>query len=385
MPDPRPDLNTVRTQYQVPDDEVITYRPRVFGAVDIPFTDGRQMTRTEGELLDRLTRDRGLLGLSDFRDIARDAFAQGEARYPNNPVPSNVPADRAGEWQGNDGHRDAFRHAYWSARLAQEYGPDWARAFTTAHEGLPGNFANREAMDLYNNSIGIQIGAANRNATPEQLATLVQQAVTRGETVVMNSAGNLEWSDRVPVGRHGLTPEDVIGPHLRTPGVVSTQSVAALDTPQNGRDGTALAAAAPETRGLGGTDAANNVARMQDNPMYQQALAAVNAAGIPGGADREAMAANVYAAAMRERLTTVDNVHLGNTFDGPNGRDQHLFVFGQRNGQNPQDEPAHARLTVNEAANTPPQVAANNVQELQQNRQQAAAEPETRKPMAMNA
>lgn len=385
MTDPRPDLNTVRTQYQVPDDQVITYRPRLYGAVDIPFTDGRQMTRTEGELLDRLTRDRGLMGLSDFRDIARDAFAQGEARFPNNPVPANIPADRAGEWQGNDGHRDAFRHAYWSARLAQEYGADWARAFTTAHEGLPGNFANREAMDLYNNSIGIQIGAANRNATPEQLANLVQQAVTRGETVVMNSGGNLEWSDRVPVGRHGLTPEDVIGPHLRTPGVVSTQSVAALDTPQNGRDGTALAAATPETRGLAGTDAANNIARMQDHPMYQQALTAVNAAGIPGGVDRETMAANVYAAAVREQLTTIDNVHVGNAFDGPNGRDQHLFVFGQRNGQNPQDEPANARLTVNEAANTPPQVAANNVQDLQQNRQQAAVEPETRKPMAMNA
>jgi hypothetical protein len=147
-------------------------------------------------------------------------------------LPSGVPAEREREWQGNDGHRDAFRHAYWSARLTQEYGTDWARAFTTAHEGLPGNVANREAMDLYNNSVGIEIGAANRNATPKELAQLIEQAVSQGKTVVMQSDGKLQWSDRVRVGEHGLSPDEVIGPHKATPGVVSTRSMAALDTPQ---------------------------------------------------------------------------------------------------------------------------------------------------------
>jgi hypothetical protein len=227
--DPRPDLGTVRAQYQVPDDEVITYRPRAFGAVDVPFTDGRQMTKTEGELLDGLTLRRGMLGLSEFKDIAGDAFARGTERYPDNPVPEGISKDQVAEWQGNDGHRDAFRHAYWSARLTQEYGADWARAFTTAHEGLPGNVANREAMDLFNNSVGIQIGAANPNATPEQLATLIQDAVARGQTVVINRSGDLEWSDRVPVGQHGLTREDVLEPHMQTPKVVPTKSAAAQD------------------------------------------------------------------------------------------------------------------------------------------------------------
>jgi hypothetical protein len=227
--DPRPDLASIRTRYQVPDDEVITYRPRAFGAVDIPFTSGRQMTKTEGELLDGLTLRRGMLGLSEFKDIAGDAFERGTARFPDNPVPSGIPEDRSAEWQGNDGHRDAFRHTYWSARLAQEYGADWARAFTTAHEGLPGNVANREAMDLYNNSIGIQIGAANPKATPEELANLVQNAVNQGKTVVINSSGDLEWSDRVPVGQHGLTREDVLDPHMKTPDVVPTKSAAARE------------------------------------------------------------------------------------------------------------------------------------------------------------
>jgi hypothetical protein len=257
MSDPRPNLDTIRTQHQVPDDEIILYRPRAYGAIDVPFTEGYavSITKTEGALLDRLTRDRGLLGLRGFQDEMRDAFSQAEARYPDTPLPGGIPAELERAWQGNYGHRDDFRHTYWSARMTQEYGADWARAFTTAHEGRPGNEANREAMDLYNNAIGIEIGAANPNASPEELADLVQKAVTDGKSVVMQSDGQLQWSDRVPVGQHGLSPSDVIGPHKATPGVVSTRSVAALD-PSNGlhsQDGTALAAA--DARGEAGIDA----------------------------------------------------------------------------------------------------------------------------------
>lgn len=248
MSDPRPSLVTIRSQFQVSDDEVITYRPRAFGAVDVPFSSGRLMTRAEGALLDKLTLQRGAVGLSEFKDIAGDAFTQGVARFPDNPLPKGIPADRTNEWQGNDGHRDAFRHSYWSARLTQEYGADWARAFTTAHEGLPGNTADREGMDLYNNSVGIQIGAANPRATPGQLADLVQQAVAKGNTVVIDASGNLEWSDRVGLGQHGLARNEVIAPHFKTPGVVSTQMGAAPGTPSGQNDpGTGVAAAQPDT------------------------------------------------------------------------------------------------------------------------------------------
>ncbi|MFC3685262.1 DUF6973 domain-containing protein [Hydrogenophaga luteola] len=237
MSESRPSLEALRSQYQVPDDEMIRYRPRVFGAFDVPFTESlaQGMTRTEGALLDRMTWDRGLSGLKTFHDIYIDAFRQCESQFPDNQVPASVPAHRAGEWQGNDGHRDAFRHTYWSARLAQEYGPDWALAFTSAHEGAPGNPANREAMDLYNNSIGIKIGAENPKATPEQLAALVRQAVNEGRTVVMNSAGQLEWSDRVPVGEHGLAPQEKIDPHMKKPEVVPTKSAAAQELSPHAR------------------------------------------------------------------------------------------------------------------------------------------------------
>ena len=51
----RPDLNTIRTNYQVADDQMIDYHPRAFGAIDIPFTDSVRMTKTEGALIDNLT------------------------------------------------------------------------------------------------------------------------------------------------------------------------------------------------------------------------------------------------------------------------------------------------------------------------------------------
>lgn len=309
MTDPRPDLADIRTRYQVADDEVITYRPRAFGAFDIPFTDGREMTKTEGALLDRLTRDRGLVGLSGFRDIARDAFAEAERRYPDNAVPAGIPADRAREWQGNDGHRDAFRHAFWSARLAQEYGPDWARAFTTAHEGLPGNVANREAMDLYNNSIGIRIGAANRNASPEELSRLIDAALTRGELTVMNSRGQMEWSDRVRVGQHGLSPNDVIGPQMGTPGAVSTENRVSAVTPQPGDARTALADA--------------DVARMRQDPMYAQVRMAMRAQGLEG----DDLAARFFLNARAEKMTEVSGIALGNPVTGADGRTERNYFL----------------------------------------------------------
>ncbi len=202
--------------------QVISYHPRVFGAIDIPGNDGRQMTRTEGQLLDRLTFDRGLLGLKQMHDISMNAFAEAQKRFPDQPVCAGIPSGRQDEWQGNDGHRDAFRHAYWSARLAQEFGTDWARAFTTAHEGLPGNIADREAMDLYNNAIGIDIAVRNPGVSAEKLAELVGAAVGQGRMVVMDGNGAMAWSDQVRHGQHGLAPDVVIGSHLPTPQPVST-------------------------------------------------------------------------------------------------------------------------------------------------------------------
>ncbi len=199
MSDPRPDPEDIRRQYQVADDSLTTYTPRLLG---IPLAGGRRMTQTEADLLDGLSYPQ----LHAFKGISEDALAQARGQFPLPAPPGHVPAGRAGEWRGTDGHPDAFRHAYWSARLTQQFGEDWARAFTTAHEAVPGNRPTPEAMDLYNNSVGIRIGRENPGASPAELATLVRDAVLEGRMLVVDANGRLQWSDRVPVGQHGLAP-----------------------------------------------------------------------------------------------------------------------------------------------------------------------------------
>lgn len=201
----RPDLGRIQRDYQVQDDQTTKWSPKAGGLIPIPFTGEYTLTRTEAKMLDGLSVSRGLVGLNTFNNIKDQAFDVSERLYPN---PSSIPPQAAGrerEWLGNDGHRDAFRHAYWNALMTREFGAEWTQQFATAHEGLPGNPATREAMDLYNNEVGRQIALANPNASPEELATLVQQAVTDGRMVVLNPSGQLEWSDRVPYGQHGLT------------------------------------------------------------------------------------------------------------------------------------------------------------------------------------
>lgn len=199
----RPDLDEIRRQYQVEDDQMTTYTPRFFG---IPLADGRQMTQTEADLLDGLSYRQ----LHTFKNISQDALAQARQQFPLSvsSLPAHVSEDRAREWLGTDGHQDAFRHAYWSAQLTREFGEEWARAFTTAHEAVPANRPTPEAMDLYNNAVGISIARENPNASQAELATLVKDAIRNGEMVVVGRNGQLEWSDRVQVGQHGLAPRD---------------------------------------------------------------------------------------------------------------------------------------------------------------------------------
>lgn len=374
MANERPDLTTVRSTYQVPNDQIIDYHPRAFGAIDIPFTSAVKVTKTEGALLDELTFSRGLAGLQQFSGIKDRAFSESEKRFPNNPLPDNIPESRAREWQGNDGHRDAFRHAYWNALLTQQYGEQWTKAFATAHEGFPKNFANREAMDLYNNEVGRSIGANNKNATPEQLANLVEQSLNQGKLVVVDRNGSLEWSDRVVKGQHGFAPNEVIGPHLDTPSVVSPSLSYSTAPGTPGQPDTMLAAAQPSP----------NVARMQQDPMYGQVIVAMNAKGLQESPQAANLAANIYAAAANERLPAVTHIEIGKQVNDANGNpDRNLFVFDGTNGPL---GPNHAKVSENEARSTPVEVAANHAVEART--QQVAAltlEQEPKKAVSMTA
>ena len=115
------------------------WSPKAFGAIPIPFTDSRELTVTEASCSTKLAWGRGLAGLSSFKDIAGSAFDVSTKHFPDPAtVPAYVPSGREREWKNNDGHRDAFRHCFWNARLTKEFNYKWTQQFTTAHEALPG-------------------------------------------------------------------------------------------------------------------------------------------------------------------------------------------------------------------------------------------------------
>ncbi|MBF6134730.1 hypothetical protein IU501_17180 [Nocardia otitidiscaviarum] len=142
------------------------------------------VTAEEKELLDDLVVNHGLLGLNKFNEIKQMAQAAGE----NSKWEGQNPDTEA------DGQGDALRHAYWNALLTQEFGAEWTEKFTDAHERTGGNPVHREAMDVYNNSIGRAIGLANMDASPEELKLEIENAIDRGELVVID-------------GRDGQTPQ----------------------------------------------------------------------------------------------------------------------------------------------------------------------------------
>lgn len=183
-PNARRPGDIIMNEYQTPSD--------IKSTVIAPLFLGRELTYTEAAALAELRAKYGKDGETRFKAIYDDAFATSNARMPS------VKPDGSPGGDGNDDHNDAFRHTYWNARLTQEFGEDWTRRFTTAHEGPPENPTQREAMDLYNNEVGRKIAMSHPNATPQQLADLVGQAVREGQTVVVSADGkHLEFSDQI--------------------------------------------------------------------------------------------------------------------------------------------------------------------------------------------
>ncbi len=207
--DGRPDLSRVLHDYQVQDDPggMVFWEPHggiVQDLARIFVTDPQEMTASEAALLDTLSPGE----LNDMQSI-RNRAADTAAQYY--PAPDARRGDFASDrdfnnWARNDGHQDAFRHAYWNALMTKRFGPEFAQDFATAHEGVTGdtwNPADREAMDLYNNEVGRTIATANPDASDAELAALVHDAIENGDMVVIDSAGELAWSDQVGYGQHG--------------------------------------------------------------------------------------------------------------------------------------------------------------------------------------
>ncbi|MBK8026766.1 MAG: WXG100 family type VII secretion target [Chloroflexi bacterium] len=130
------------------------------------------ITELEAQAMDRLNTFQ-LMTLNNLHD---EAFATEESVF--------------GSHSNNDGLGDAFRHAYWSARMTQEFGAEWTQEFTDAHETKDGNPAARDFMDRQNNALGIRMAQQYPNASPEQLRNLIGQAIRSGQGVyIPGSAG----------------------------------------------------------------------------------------------------------------------------------------------------------------------------------------------------
>jgi hypothetical protein len=184
----------ILSEYQVAEDEMVEYHPGLGPLTFIrsPFH-SHSMTETEAGLLDQLGTQRGISGLLKFNDIKETAYDTADERFPG---------------QGReDGHNDAFRHTYWNALMTSHFGEGFAASFGTAHEGVEGNPADREAMDLFNNELGRRIATDHPDASDEELADLVFNAIDRGEAMVIDANGELAYSDRVDPGRTGLADD----------------------------------------------------------------------------------------------------------------------------------------------------------------------------------
>lgn len=68
------------------------------------------------------------------------------------------------------------------------------------------------------NEVGRRIEREHPDASSEELANLVQQAVERGEMVVIDGNGELAWSNQVPVGEHGRANDPPRGGKPAEPG-----------------------------------------------------------------------------------------------------------------------------------------------------------------------
>jgi hypothetical protein len=196
-----PSTDDILRDYQVADDEMVEWSPNYVGwpTNRLGITRPRAMTQTEADLPDELQHRRGLVGLNDFKSTVDDAYGVSDELFAE--------TDDAGLNGAEDGHEDAFRHIYWNVLMSRRLGEGFAESFGTAHEGVPGNPADREAMDLFNNELGRRIARDNPRASDEELQQLVMQAIRNGEAVVIDRNGELVFSDQTAPGTTGLADD----------------------------------------------------------------------------------------------------------------------------------------------------------------------------------
>ncbi len=213
----RATLGRITRDYQVPDDpDGMVYVPNgIWAPLDL-----RRVTAKERRLILQLPIRAGLSGWNQFNAVRKRAVDM-TGTFIGLPTPNQVPRrvrdyierTHPGEvetwidlWRNTDGHSDAFRHAYWNALMTKAFGPVFAQAYGSAHEGGPNSPQVSEAMDLYNNEVGRTIAEDYPDASEQQLAILVRNALRSGKLVLIDQDGRLAWSNKVKWAEHGLAP-----------------------------------------------------------------------------------------------------------------------------------------------------------------------------------
>ncbi len=88
---------------------------------------------------------------------------------------------------GRNDRSDAFRHTLWQALNTQSVGEDMTQQYADAHEtATPAGREKEKEMDDHNNSLGIQIGLDNPDASLEDILNAVLNALDEGEAVVID-------------------------------------------------------------------------------------------------------------------------------------------------------------------------------------------------------
>jgi hypothetical protein len=109
-----------------------------------------------------------------------------------------IASDSTLDGDSNGGQLDAFRHAYWMARITQTYGWRRARSIGKSHE--KGNYRDYKKhrledgslpdessgqMDFLNNDVGIQIGKDNLTVSPLQLTEIIKEQILAGKLFIL--------------------------------------------------------------------------------------------------------------------------------------------------------------------------------------------------------
>jgi len=117
-----------------------------------------------------------------------------EARNTSKEMEADSLLDR----DADGGQVDAFRHAYWMARMSQEMCPHKALTLGRAHER--GNYRDFKkhrsgeeqfsdsaagAMDLFNNKKGIETGRENKKLEAPALKMLIRKKILGGEMKII--------------------------------------------------------------------------------------------------------------------------------------------------------------------------------------------------------